>query len=72
MVPAEYPHIKTFAIHPGMIDTALSRSSGMEYDTLPDTTELPAATMLYLASGKVDWLSGRYVSSRYYDVAHTY
>ena len=28
---------------------------------MPDTLQLPAATMLYLAAGKADWLSGRSV-----------
>ena len=27
----------------------------------PDTVALPAATMLYLTSGRADWLSGRFV-----------
>jgi NAD(P)-dependent dehydrogenase (short-subunit alcohol dehydrogenase family) len=57
-IVAEYPRIKAFAVHPGVIDTELSRSNGLKLET-PDTTELPAATMLYLTSGKVDWLSGK-------------
>jgi len=63
-VVAEYPQVKAFAVHPGTIDTDLSRSSGLVFAT-PDTTELPAATMLYLTSGQVDWLSGRYVSANW-------
>lgn len=58
-IVAEYPQIKAFALHPGVIDTEMSRNSGVKLET-PDTTELPAATMLYLTSGKVDWLSGRW------------
>ena len=30
---------------------------------MPDPVELPAYTMLYLTSGKADWLSGRYVAA---------
>lgn len=57
-VVAEYPPVKAFAVHPGLIDTVLSRDSGLKFKRL-DTTELPAATMLYLTSGRADWLSGR-------------
>jgi hypothetical protein len=30
----------------------------------PDSVALPAATMLYLTSGRADWLSGRFVPPR--------
>ena len=53
--------MKAFAVHPGVVDTALSRGSGLEFPK-PDPTELAACTMLYLTSGKADWLSGRCVA----------
>ncbi|KAI0066529.1 NAD-P-binding protein [Artomyces pyxidatus] len=61
-VPIEYPGVKSFAVHPGsvMTDMALRSNAPVPFDTKP---ELPASTVLYLASGKGDWLSGRYVSS---------
>lgn len=57
-IVAEYSQVKAFAVHPGQIATELSLSCGVEFERR-DTTELPAATCLYLTSGKADWLSGR-------------
>ena len=60
----ENPEIKTFAVHPGSIRTQLASDINLKDDfPMPDTLQLPAATMLYLASGNADWLSGRYVRS---------
>ncbi|KAI0065035.1 NAD-P-binding protein [Artomyces pyxidatus] len=55
-------HIKVFTIHPGLIVTALKAESLVP---LPDedTVALPAAVILYLTSGKADYLSGRFVSA---------
>ncbi|KIP06252.1 hypothetical protein PHLGIDRAFT_14001 [Phlebiopsis gigantea 11061_1 CR5-6] len=63
-VVTEYPAVKAFAVHPGVVDTQLSRGSGLEFDK-PDPTELAACTMLHLTSGRADWLSGRYVCSNW-------
>ena len=56
------PEVKAFCLHPGTIRT------GVNFDSpqlpTPDTTDLPAATMLYLTAGNADWLSGRYVMFR--------
>ncbi|KAJ7624831.1 NAD-P-binding protein [Roridomyces roridus] len=62
----EYPDIKIFALHPGSIPTEMG--SGTNPPGLPpptDSVALPAATMLYLTSGRVDWLIGRYVSANW-------
>ncbi|KAI0065034.1 NAD-P-binding protein [Artomyces pyxidatus] len=60
-VALENPDIKVFTIHPGVVDTAMARES---LAPIPpqDPVALPAATILYLTSGKADYLSGRYVS----------
>lgn len=64
----EHPEVRTFALHPGAIRTplALEAVKAMPPDVakaleahLTDTVDLPAATMVYLTSGKADWLSGR-------------
>ena len=62
---AESPNVKAFALHPGSIPTDVAKQSGLieQGMEMPDPPELPAATMLYLSSGKADWLSGRYVES---------
>ena len=60
--PVEHPEVKTFSLHPGMVATELVENakligSGIDFS---DTPDLAAATMLYITSGKADWLSGRY------------
>jgi hypothetical protein len=65
----EHPDVKAFAFHPGVIRTDLEhkiRGPGADANAPVgsvelDTIELPAATTLYLTSGKADWLSSRYV-----------
>ena len=63
---AENPTVKAYALHPGLVkSTEIAQESGLieQGMEMPDPAELPASTMLYLASGKADWLSGRYVES---------
>lgn len=62
---AENPGVKTYSLHPGSIVTETAQDSGLAEQgmEMPDSVELPAYTMLYLASGKADWLSGRYVEA---------
>jgi hypothetical protein len=55
----EYPSIRAFALAPGIVPTRLVMESQAGH--APDTVALPAATILYLTSGRVDWLSGRFV-----------
>ncbi|VDC05477.1 unnamed protein product [Peniophora sp. CBMAI 1063] len=56
--------VKVFSLHPGAVATEIAKTSGLEEKGIQftDPPELAASTMLYLCSGKVDWLSGRYVS----------
>ncbi|KAI0319886.1 NAD-P-binding protein [Amylostereum chailletii] len=63
-IALEYPDVKTFVIHPGSIRTQLASDAGFgEEVQMPDTLQLPAATMLYLAAGGADWLNGRYLAA---------
>jgi len=69
----EHPSIRAFALAPGMLPTRLAAdtrgdgATGYSDDDpdlrrlAPDSVALPAATMLYLTSGRADWLSGRLV-----------
>ena len=61
MVYAEYPRVRAFALAPGIVRTRLSIEAGVGGEFLNDTAALPAATTLYLTSGRADWLSGRSV-----------
>ncbi|KAI0055565.1 NAD-P-binding protein [Artomyces pyxidatus] len=63
-VTIEYPEVKSFAVHPGSVPTDMALGSGapVSFDTKP---ELSAATVLYLSTGKADWLNGRYVSAQW-------
>ncbi|VDC05476.1 unnamed protein product [Peniophora sp. CBMAI 1063] len=56
--------VKVFSLHPGAVATKIAKTTGLEERGFKfiDPPELAASTMLYLCSGKVDWLSGRYVS----------
>ncbi|TFY81340.1 hypothetical protein EWM64_g2672 [Hericium alpestre] len=57
-VALEYPTIKAFAIHPGVIATDANAQTDF-----PPVHEmgLPTATTIYLTSGNADWLSGRFI-----------
>jgi hypothetical protein len=55
----EYPSVHAFALAPGFVPTRLTVDA--QAGDAPDTVALPAATMLYLTSGRADWLSGRLV-----------
>ncbi|KAH9963680.1 NAD-P-binding protein [Russula compacta] len=62
LIVVENPTIKIFCVHPGIIPTELLAEL---QGPLPadDTLALPAATILYLTSGRADYLSSRYVSA---------
>ncbi|KAI0315370.1 NAD-P-binding protein [Amylostereum chailletii] len=62
LVAIEYPTIKTYAVHPGVIETQLNKES-VSPVTLADTLELPAATFLWLTARKAEWLSGRFIAA---------
>ena len=60
----EYPDIKVFSVHPGVIKTTLyDEMTGGESKFPISAVGLAAATVLYLTAGKADYLSGRFVSS---------
>ena len=53
-----------FSLHPGSIKTDLAMQNPQFERIMVDTTQLAAATALYLTAGNADWLSGRYASFR--------
>ena len=60
----ENPDVPIFSLHPGAVLTGMASVAGIADSPVPfDTVQLPAATILYLAAGKADWLQGRYVDS---------
>jgi hypothetical protein len=65
---AEHPSVRTFALAPGYLPTRIAAETGTlgangegGAGIALNTLALPAATMLYLTSGRADWLSGRFV-----------
>ncbi|KAH9180344.1 NAD-P-binding protein [Lactarius sanguifluus] len=64
-IALEYPELTVFSLHPGAIRTQLVEEAGVEFPdyVIFDTPQLPAATMLYLTSGRVDWLNGKYLAA---------
>jgi len=61
-VVLENPSIRAYCVHPGMIATQLNHE--VQGPVPPeDSLALPAATILYLTSGRADYLSPRYVSA---------
>ena len=65
-IDAEHPSVRAFALAPGQLPTRLAIDTGVVGDNCENATDsvaLPAATMLYLTSGRADWLSGRFVHS---------
>ncbi|KAN0132191.1 hypothetical protein V8E53_009957 [Lactarius tabidus] len=62
----EYPIVRAFALAPGIVRTKLFIEAGGREPL--NTVALPAATALYLTSGRADWLSGRYYSANW-DIA---
>ena len=51
--------MRAFALAPGVVRTRLAIEAGVGVSL--NTAALPAATSLYLTSGRADWLSGRSV-----------
>ncbi|VDC05922.1 unnamed protein product [Peniophora sp. CBMAI 1063] len=62
-VALEHPSVKPFAVHPGAVDTELTRESGADKTWFTDPPELSSGTFLALTSGKYDWLRGRFYDS---------
>ncbi|KAI0288744.1 NAD-P-binding protein [Russula brevipes] len=63
----EHPGLRVFALHPGVIQTAMVTGTGLPPPPsfAFDTAALPAATALTISAGKVEWLRGRYWSSNW-------
>lgn len=67
IIGAEHPSIRAYALAPGLLPTLIfaeavpAGTGGGEGFKAVDAIALPAATMLYLTSGRADWLSGRSV-----------
>ena len=58
--------IKSFAVHPGGVATALAKNMPDEmHPFLNDAPELAAGFIVWLCSGKADWAKGRYLSSNW-------
>lgn len=66
-IALEYPKLKVFALHPGAHKTQLAVEGGVGFpeDITFDALQLPATTMLYLTSGPLDWLNGKYLSANW-------
>jgi len=66
-IAIEYPQIKTFSFHPGEILTEMQKyARGVNWSSIKyDSQQLPTATMLFLTSGRMDWLNGRFVSANW-------
>ncbi|KAI0315319.1 NAD-P-binding protein [Amylostereum chailletii] len=58
----EYPDIKTYPVHPGVVDTQIARDAGGLLTPI-DAPELAAATSLWLTARNAEWLSGRFFSA---------
>ncbi|KZV64875.1 NAD-P-binding protein, partial [Peniophora sp. CONT] len=62
-IALEYKTVSVFSVHPGAVWTDMGKDSGAPKELFAETPELAAATVLALASGKYDWLSGRFVDA---------
>jgi NAD(P)-dependent dehydrogenase (short-subunit alcohol dehydrogenase family) len=58
----EYPDIKVFSVHPGVVKTDMY-DEARSPSAVNSTVELAASTIQYVTSGKADYLNGRFVSS---------
>ncbi|MCJ1387182.1 hypothetical protein MMC18_000022 [Xylographa bjoerkii] len=62
-VQQEQPSLRVFNLHPGMIETDMSRKTGMTVagGAVMDDVGLPAAFCVWLASRESDFVKGRFV-----------
>ncbi|KAI9444544.1 NAD-P-binding protein [Lactarius indigo] len=69
-IALEYPKLTVFALHPGSVKTQMAEEANDGYPEgmVFDAVQLPAATMLYLTSGRLDWLNGKYLAANW-DIA---
>lgn len=59
----EYPDLKVFCVHPGIVATELTIEYEGRASRDMDSPALCASTILYLISGKADYFNGRFVAS---------
>ncbi|KAH9062309.1 NAD-P-binding protein [Lactarius vividus] len=69
-IALEHPKLTVFALHPGtlMMQTVEETSVGFPDDLHFDPPQLPAVTMLYFTSARVEWLNGKYLAATW-DIA---
>lgn len=58
---AEYPSVRAFSIHPGMVPTSMGLDPGTKHMYI-DPPELAGAYTLYLSTPRADFLRGRFTS----------
>ncbi|KAF2811649.1 NAD(P)-binding protein [Mytilinidion resinicola] len=59
-VAAEYPDVHVVTLHPGVVDTAMNKKSGI--DNMPmDDVKLPAHFILWAASAEAAFARGRFI-----------
>jgi len=63
----EYPNVRSFSLHPGLVDTALSRTHEVStrYAWTMDSPALSAGTVLYLTTPGAEFLRGRWISANW-------
>jgi len=62
-ITIEYPDLKVFCVHPGIVATELTIEYEGHASRDLDSPALCASTILFVISGKADYLSGRFVAS---------
>ena len=63
----EYPNLRVFSLHPGIVDTELNKVFGLSKFTKwkMDSPRLAAGTVLYLTTARADFLRGRWISANW-------
>lgn len=62
-VAAENPKVSAFALNPGIVMTDMTMDAFKRFAL--DTPELVGGTGVWLATGKAEFLSGRYISANW-------
>ena len=65
--PEEYPQHRFFSLHPGVVETDMTRSHKVttNYNWHMDSPELPAGTALWLTTSEADFLRARTISANW-------
>ncbi|KAF2664272.1 NAD(P)-binding protein [Microthyrium microscopicum] len=64
-IAAENPDLSVFNIQPGIVDTAMYKKSGMDFEEILDTVQLPAHFAVWLSSPEAKPFSGRFLFSNW-------